>query len=959
MKRSLIALATVTGCALCSYSSLGQLALTTPTPTVPPSTESITVLGTELPDVENTATDPTITIGRAQIDNSGARTTADFLRNLTVSGPNGAPTSNNNAGYAPGASSISLRGFDPGLTLVLLDGKRVANYPLALGGTDTFVDLNSIPAAAIAGIDILTDTAAAEFGADAVAGVVNIRLSHDYRGAEADVEYGNTLNKDSSEFSAALLFGLGNENTEVSGALNYYHRDSIANRDRPYSAVTFHPSVATSPLNLIVDRGPVIAAGGDPSPELGDTFVARPPPFTQGDAPASSYTYTASRTRDFNYNAFSDAVPDSQRDGGFANLSHRIFDDQMVLRADIFYQDVQTHYLLAPTAETVFQSPGQTTLAIPPHAPGATLGGPSYADTGVPAGAFNPFNPFQQIISSFSGARLFDFGDRENNARTKAWFSTIELTGNKLFDGSWSYDLSFRDSEIDNTSSGRFVSASRFDRVLNAADPIFDPASKQYIGTTIPYNPFGDFRVPIPTNAPSIAYATIYPMENDSSNLAVADFSMGDSELIKLPAGPVALQFGAQFRRESIEHVPDSFFADDIIGASPSFFIAAHRTAAAAYSELDIPAFSSSYNIPGVRALDFTAAFRFEEFASNLNNAGIPKFGVRWQPFNESLVVRTTWGEGFYEPSLFELYGNPSSGTEDMLFDPVKGTYIFETPTVLRSNPQLQPGDSRNYSAGIIYSPRFLPGLILSADFFNIETSGRVNIPTSQSVIDRAARGQSIPGEEVFRDAGGNIQLVQFGYENGGSQEARGVDFSISYQVNTRYGTFTSLTLASYLSSFRFADLPGDPEQELSNSAPFDSADPYLQWRANSQLQWSWHNFSAVVTCHYLEGFHEILDLTAFSGIPYPDDKDEHWVAGRALFDLQLSYHFAPDNSTSTNLYRASRQLLSNTTFTFGINNLFNEDPPTAYADGANVNYPGYIYDSTGRFIYLSIKKKF
>lgn len=952
----------------------------TPTPTPVPSAESIVVVGTNLPEAEETGPDPIIAIDREQIDKAGERTAADFLRNLTVSGPNGLPTSNNNAGFAPGASSISLRGFDPGLTLVLIDGKRVANYPIGINGVDSFVDLNSIPAAAIAGIDILTDTASAEFGADAVAGVVNIRLRHDYRGAEADLEYGNTLNKDSSEFSSALIFGVGNGNTEISGALDYYHRNSIANHDRAYSAVTFHPSINTSPPYLELSRAAVLAAGGNPAPDLGDDFFARPPFFNHGNAPASGYNYTTNPARDFNFNAYSTAVPDSEKYGGFINLTHRIFGDQMVLAGDLFYQDVRTHYLLAPSATGPFQTPGQTTLAIPPHAPGATLDGLSDAETGVPVGAFNPFNPFQQIISGFSFARLSDFGNRENDAETKAWFSTIELKGDKLFDGHRSYDASFRYSEVDNTSGGTFVSAARFDRALNAADPIFNPASQQYIGTTIPYNPFGDFRVPIPSNAPSIAYATIHPVENDYSNLVVADFDLRSSELLTLPAGGVSLNLGAQFRRESIEQDPDKFFiAGDIVGTTPGSFVEAHRTAAAAYAELDIPVFASSFNIPGFRALDFTAALRFEEFADNLNNAVVPKFGLRWQPFDESLTIRATLGEGFYEPTLFELHGNPSSGVADMLFDPVKGADVFEIPTVLRSNPALQPGDSRNYSCGIICAPAFVPGLTLSADFFNIETTGRVNVPDPQTVLDRAALGQSAPGEQVFRDANGNLQLIEFAYQNGGSQQARGIDFELRYQFDTRCGTFTSLTRASYLGSFRFADLPGDPEKELSNSAPFNSDDPYLRWRANSQVEWSWRNLDTVFTCHYLDGFHEIVDVPAFSG--------EHWVAARALFDLQMSYRFAlptphedrpvpgysrpvsaadgakpaPAHNKAVRANTSSlwRRLLKGTTLTLGVNNLFGQDPPVAFGGGSGANYPANIYDSTGRFLYASVKKKF
>lgn len=160
-----------------------------------------------------------------------------------------------------------------------------------------------------------------------------------------------------------------------------------------------------------------------------------------------------------------------------------------------------------------------------------------------------------------------------------------------------------------------------------------------------------------------------------------------------------------------------------------------------------------------------------------------------------------------------------------------------------------------------------------------------------------------------------------------------------------------------------------------------------MQWRANSQLEWSWRNFDTILTCHYLEGFHEIIDLTVFSGIPYPGGKDEHWVAGRALFDLQISYRFAwatpgenrpvpgysgsvsatddaksapADNETGrANTGFLWKRLLNGATLTFGVNNLFGQDPPIAFGGGVGANYPANLYDSSGRFLYASVKRKF
>src|SRR5947199_5662419 len=126
-----------------------------------------------------------------------------------------------------------------------------------------FVHLISIPQAAIESIEMLPDGASTTDGADAVDGVGNLKMRHRYDGAESTVEYGNTLDKDSSEFAASAVFGVGNGNdTNITGVLNYYHRNSIANRDRAFSAVPPFLSSNASPYNLQLDKLAVAQAGG-------------------------------------------------------------------------------------------------------------------------------------------------------------------------------------------------------------------------------------------------------------------------------------------------------------------------------------------------------------------------------------------------------------------------------------------------------------------------------------------------------------------------------------------------------------------------------------------------------------------------------------------------------------------------------------------------------------------------
>src|SRR5436190_648689 len=232
----------------------------------------------------------------------------------------------------------------------------------------------------------------------------------------------------------------------ITGVLNYYHRNSIANRDRGFSLTPPFLSSNNSPYNLQLSSDVAGAAGGK-NLNPGGTEFASAPDFTNGLSPANRYLYDANgRVRaagglrpGFNFNLFSSSLPESERYGLWLSADHKVFGDQMVVYADGFYQNVNTHNELAAPATGSFETKGQTILAIPPHspiAPGAEPPNtPTHAETGVPADAFNPFNPFQQIISGGTRARLADFGNRLFDNETDAWLSTIGVKGDKLVDG--------------------------------------------------------------------------------------------------------------------------------------------------------------------------------------------------------------------------------------------------------------------------------------------------------------------------------------------------------------------------------------------------------------------------------------------------------------------------------------------------------------------------------------------
>jgi iron complex outermembrane receptor protein len=943
------------------------------------TTERVFVTGSAIPTAAEVGPNPVLNVTRDLINKSGERNTEELLRNLTVSNANGVPVSNNENGSntAVGAATIALRGFDARATLILLDGRRVAPYPTG-NRRVVFVDLNTIPESTISSIEVLKDGASTTYGADAVAGVVNIKRWKDYRGAEAKFEYGNTTDKDSGSINTALTFGVGDGNTNVSGTLNYYHRNSIFNHDRDYSAVPPFLSSNASPYNLQVTNAAVAEAGGTVIPSSGGNQFASAPNGTNGLAPASTYLYGAGRPRSgpngFNFNEFSLSFPSSERYGGYVAMDHKIFGDQLVVYADGMYQDVKTHNELAAPATGNFQTPGFVTIAIPPRVanPAGTtpFGGPTYAETGVAPGAFNPFNPFNQIISGGTRARLAEFGNRLFDNESEAWLATLGFRGDKLFNGTWGYDTGFRYSQIKNTTTGTQVSISRFNRILNQADPIFNPASPEYIGTTTAFNPFGDFRVPIPSNAASVEFARVHPTDLDTSKLATIDATIYTTDLFDLPAGGIGFAIGGQFRRETLDENPDQLnISGDIAGNSA--IAAAHggRKSYAVFIETSIPIFSEKNAVTGFHALDINAAGRYEAFLNNDTDVAVPKIGVRWQPVDDSLTVRFTWGLGFREPSLEELYSAPISDIQPSHDPKNGGAFEPETTTLIQSSPDLQPEDSETFSGGIVWTPKFVPGLTISTDFWQIERTGVVQSAFLDAVLARELAGTLLPGERVERLPDGTITRIVVSNRNEASQKANGIDFGMQYQYPSSFGTFTSITQLTYLNSFEVQRVEGGITEQLAGvtTDPGASQEGYYRWRGNTSLDWAYKGFDLLGRVRLISGF-----------IEQDPDLNTRNVDRRWLFDLQASYDFSAlvhETSEAANTSKDSKatvstsasyrmsfwdHLLKGTTFTVGCNNVFDQDPPFASGQGGNsVGYPGFTYDATGRFYYVRLTKKF
>jgi iron complex outermembrane receptor protein len=932
--------------------------------------ERVIVTGSNIPTAEEVGPNPVYNLNRDLINKSGqGQTVEELLKTQPIMNASSIPANNNGTaqGGPTGTATASLRGFDPSATLVLWGGRRITPFPGSANSGGGFEDLLTLPITAVQSIEILKDGASTTYGSDAVAGVINLKPYQDYRGAQLTLYYGDTLDKDAGVYSGDILFGTGDDKVSIVGDIFFYHHNSMFNRDRGNSAKPPFVSSNASPWNLQVSTAVAIAAGavrgatdseiipGVIPADAGKTVFATAPSGTNGLAPINQFLFDDSRVRasraaggqlpGFNFNQFSSSYPEQERWGGYVAFNDKICDDQLQLYGDFFYDDVKSHDELAATATGDFFTPGFPVIFIPPHAPLAAGTEPantfSASQVGAAPGAFNPFNPFGQFISGGSRARVADFGNRHFDEENEAWLSTIGIKGDKLFDGNWGYDGAFRYSQITSIAQIQDVNGQRFSRILNGNDTLFNPASSDFIGQTIPYNPFNDFHTPIKSNLPLINFALLHIHSLFVGKVATFDLNIYTTDLFDLPGGPVGLALGASFERQTYDINPDdqaNALHPQELGVGGIAAVRAGRKEVAFYAETLIPIFGPEQGIWGLHSVELDAGGRFEDFRNNDTNAMVPKVALRWQPFDEQLTIRSTWGEGFVEPSMNQLYGptvfglGPANFTgfaPASVFGPKTGPtgnnpqqFVVNPETTVQEFPNrhLAPEHDRSWTGGIVYTPKWVPpqwgSFTLTVDLWDVERTGVVMAVSPQSIINEYQL-EAVPGvgpiagivaptkaptnrPAVLFDPTGSFTAVSSPFLNGGKILARGVDLGLQYQIQTPIGTFSSLTRTTYLEDFVFA-FPGSPRAfHVAGRANNDSiegflfgqatgGDGWMRWRGTEVLDWTWKNWDLNWTVHYVGGYRELIDSIKLQADAINKD---HFVNATWFNDASLSYSF-------------------------------------------------------------------
>ena len=627
----------------------------------------IVITGSNIPTVELEVPSPVVTIDREEIDRSGAETVGELLRRLPQNN-SGSFDEKFQSSFAPGTSGVSLRGLGMGYTLILVDGRRIADASMAQNTTTQFGNLNGIPMAVINRVEVLLDGASAIYGSDAVAGVINMITKDNFDGVQIDAGYSNSTHTDVATQSYSITGGTSSEQGSAWVNIDYFKRNSAQMDDRPFSASANQgPNGGYDFRSSAGNPGSIkILPGSENGFESGFYKV---PTNSSGATTAEEIIANPGINR-YDYNPWTTLSPEIERYGAAGNIKYYLTDYATAF-VNTYYRKSNIFQKMAPTP--AFGDINTGTYGILP--------------------AENAHNPFSEDITFRH--RLIEVGPRLSDIS----FDNFRVTPGVSFDigENWKAETAFMfNSDASLSVGSNYVSADAFKTALSSSDP------------STAYNIFG---AGLGVNSPEILDALrVNTVRNSMSERQMWDVKAWGT-IAELPGGPLGMAIGVESVQASSSDIGDSLsMANKIIGSGGSSN-SGDRSRTAEFVELAIPVIGEDNRITGIHTLGLQAAWRFEQY-SDFSNTDNPKFGIKYAP-TERLLFRSTYQKAFKAPSLYHLYmGNTIS--YPTLRDPARGDEGMQYKTRSGGNPGLTPEESDNISAGVSYDVPMPENITLS-----------------------------------------------------------------------------------------------------------------------------------------------------------------------------------------------------------------------------------------------------
>ena len=976
--------------------TFAQEALRLPSPS-PVETERVVVTGSHIPmpSAESEGPLPVTSYAQEKLINFGSNTPAEGLRHL----PSfiGNTENENNSARGTGAAQVNLRAFGSRNTLTMINGRRAFS----------FEDINALPLGFVDIVEVLKDGASATYGADAVAGVVNFKMKHALKGGEIDFLYGNTnlgVANDAAVRTGYLLSGLASEKYNLTAGASYYDRGAIFSRDTFLSSLTDRRRLGGN--NLASPQFPGRISRSTSVPNNG-TRPGRPA-GTFSNANLNLVLIDPANTPDnvndyrpfiesllanegFDFRQYTPAIPAQERSGFFLDGEYKLLPrNRLTLFATALYANTKQFNALSPS---LFTLPGDIARSSP-YNPVATI---PQIDPATGRQALDPVTGapvFAQRLNSVSYASI-ESGNRERTYDSDFFHLIAGLKGEFPKDYFWEIGYVFDQNDLVRTDTGD----QRLSLLaLSVAKGSFNP----FVGINAPrQGTLNGFRY---DNAAALRAAGYEAVSRTETQNQLLDGKIGGRVFTGLPQGGVNFVAGFELRRQDLSHEADPILvADDAIGFDADTRFDAEEEVVAAYIELNIPFVTSAMNVPLLHAFDFTFAYRFEHFeisgidpadgithAKQILETDVPKFAVRWAPVKD-LTLRASYSRAFRTPTLFEFFESRTENTTlfPSIFDPrAPGGPAFVQPpggTMVGGSVDLQPERTDNYSVGLVLTPRQIPNLTITADYYQLNSEGGIVIAFAQAAVVRNAADGFTFADRIIRDSSGVLQTVLDFPFNSARRAVEGIDTTAVYRIPTdNFGKFTFTVAYNHLFRFNaqivaetgFTNYLGRFQSANSPLSPGS-----LPWnKGYLQAQWDYHGFQLINTFNYVGDYKDFggflnnsfLVLDASGRAPDPVNVEftrNRDVKAFLTFDAQLSYTYTAASAdadegtaktaTSGPNLRGWQRWFDQTTIRIGVNNIFDEPPPFNAGAITGDNYDTSLSSIRGRYYYVGLNKRF
>ena len=948
--------------------------------------EEIVVTGSRITRPDYSSSNPVTSVTGEQLEYSGVTNVTDFLTDVpALTGSSTTAANSGDQGFigSTGLNLLNLRNLGTQRTLVLQNGRR--HVPALPASGD--VDVNTIPTDLIERVDVLTGGASAIYGADGVSGVVNFIMRDDFEGLRVRGQGSWTEEGGGDQaflsVTAGANFAGGRGN--IAGSIEGSHEGPLRSFDREHTRIGAR--IVRNPFDFIggvddpavPDRVPFddlrwfeSGTGGavDVDVDFGADFDgSTDAPWDQGDIAGGiqggTFQHGGSGTPVAGYGQ--DLIGETDR-VAFNLFGHYEITDRVRFFTEQKYVVTDANSFGQPTFD-LFLAINPDNPFTPPNIAAAAAGN-SAADFGLPEGTV--------LVTRDN----FDLGVRGEDIHRETYRGVFGFDGDI---NEWlSYNVAYVYGivQTDNVAvNNRFN-----DRFAAALDVVIDPGTGQptcrsnldpsALGLNVGWQGFaapGSFTpgpdsgcVPInifgdgaPSQAAIDWIMTDSLRTDENTQQVFTGYLQGRTPGFELPGGPIAYVVGAEWRRETSETIPaledqQGLTFNNIIAPSSGSYEVSEG-----FAEVELPILKDA---PFAEELTLNAAYRYSDYDA-FGETDTWNYGFRWSPI-EQLTFRGTQARAVRVPNIGELF-SPASQTFAFIDDPCdvarlgEGTEFraancvavltaagvadpgsFTDPNIgitvagnQSGNVNLDPEEAETTTLGVIYQPSFIPGLTLSADWYDIELTNAINTLDPQDIANQCVDLPDVANQFcglIVREPGAG-GIIDFTTQpvNVAAFTTQGVDFSIRYLLDPQrfgmerdIGTFAFNLVGNHLDELTFTNLPGaDPDPVAEEAgAP--------EWQVNLDVTWEY----GPLTLNY--GYNYFSETYRFDNVLREQD------------DL-VEPQYAKFDARSTHDLQARWDVNDRFTLYGGVNNLFDQEP-----DRFTESYP---VSPLGRTLYLGL----